>query len=99
MNEQVRVFHCEDSYEADKILGFFSDKDPSQFVLNVEYINNNEIIIKLKDNSCHSVLMKDHLNAIEFSNFFKDSIKGEKVVKKIMKDNLIRENLKIFYFA
>ncbi len=84
MNEKIEVFENEDSYEDDKIIGFFYlQNDGSQFVLDINNINNNEIIIKLKDNSCHVAVMKDYKNAIKINNFFKEILIGKKTVKKI----------------
>ena len=55
---------CSDKYEKEKLTGLFSiQKDDSVFEMDVENLIENEIIIKLKDKSCHSITLKDKDNA------------------------------------
>ena len=55
---------CSDKYEKEKLTGFFSiQKDDSVFEMDVENLIENEIIIKLKDKSCHSITLKNKDNA------------------------------------
>ena len=69
---------CFDKYEKEKLMGLFSiQKDNSVFVMDVENLIDNEIIIKLKDKSCHSILLKDKNNAYSLFLLIKD-IKDDK---------------------
>lgn len=98
MHEQIQVFECEDRYEVDKIISLFSlQKDNSYFILNIARIISNEVIIKLKDNSCHSIVMKNQENAIKFNDFFREILKGEKIVKHIKRDDVNKENINFIY--
>ena len=55
---------CFDKYEKEKLISLFSiQKDDSIFVMDVENLIDNEIIIKLKDKSCHSITLKNKDNA------------------------------------
>jgi hypothetical protein len=55
---------CLDKYEKEKLISLFSiQKDDSVFVMDVENLIDNEIIIKLKDKSCHSITLKNKDNA------------------------------------
>jgi hypothetical protein len=55
---------CFDLYEKEKLTSLFSiQKDDSIFVMDVENLIDNEIIIKLKDKSCHSITLKNKDNA------------------------------------
>ena len=55
---------CFDNYEKEKLTSLFSiQKDGSIFVMDVENLIDNEIIIKLKDKSCHSITLKNKDNA------------------------------------
>ena len=55
---------CFDKYEKEKLTSLFSiQKDDSIFVMDVENLFDNEIIIKLKDKSCHSITLKNKDNA------------------------------------
>lgn len=48
----------------EKLKSLFSrQKDDSVFVMDVENLIDNELIIKLKDKSCHSITLKNKENA------------------------------------
>ena len=56
-------FECEDRYEAEKLAGLVSvQKEDTMYVERVTTVIGNEIVIKLKDNSSHSVLLKNREN-------------------------------------
>ena len=64
---------CFDKYEKEKLMGLFSiQKDDSVFVMDVENLIENEIIIKLKDKSCHSIMLNDKNNAYSLFSLIKD---------------------------
>ena len=70
---------CFDEYEKEKLTGLFSlQKDESIFVMDVENLIDNEIIIKLKDKSCHSIMLKNKDNANSLFLLIKDIKKGKR---------------------
>jgi hypothetical protein len=56
------------------------DKDSVHFVIEVIKIIDNEIILMLKDKSCHVVLMKDNINAVKLREFIGELIFGTMIV-------------------
>ena len=70
---------CIDKYEKEKLMGLFSiQKDDSVFVMDVENLIENEIIIKLKDKSCHSIMLNDKNNAYSLFLLIKDIKDGKR---------------------
>lgn len=70
---------CFDKYEKEKLMGLFSiQKDDSVFVIDVENLIENEIIIKLKDKSCHSIMLHDKTNAYSLFLLIKDIKDGKR---------------------
>ncbi len=70
---------CFDKYEKEKLMGLFSiQKDNSVFVMDVENLIENEIIIKLKDKSCHSIMLNDKNNAYSLLLLIKDIKDGKR---------------------
>ena len=79
--EKVTRFECLDSYETEKLGGMLlRDKDSVHFVVEVIKIIDNEIILRLKDKSCHAVLMKDNINAVKLREFVGELIFGPVIV-------------------
>jgi len=75
-------FICEDGYEAEKLSSIFSiQKDDTLFVTEVVKVIENELIVKLKDGSHHSILFKDQNNALMLKKTFTDlSLTKKKVI-------------------
>lgn len=70
---------CFDTYEKEKLMGLFSiQKDESVFVIDVENLIENEIIIKLKDKSCHSIMLNDKTNAYSLFLLIKEIKDGKR---------------------
>ena len=66
-------FKCLDEYEKEKLQSLFSiQKDNSLLIKDVETIIEKEIIIKLRDNSCHSITLFDENEVIKLSNLIYD---------------------------
>jgi hypothetical protein len=81
--DKVTRFECLDSYETEKLGSMLlPDKDSVHFVIEVIKIIDNEIILMLKDKSCHAVLMKDNTNAVKLKEFVGELIFGTMVVIK-----------------
>jgi len=77
----VTRFECLDSYETEKLGSMLlPDKDSVHFVIEVIKIIDNEIILMLKDKSCHVVLMKDNINAVKLREFIGELIFGTMIV-------------------
>lgn len=70
---------CSDKYEREKLSSLFSiQKDDSVFVMDVENLIDNEIIIKLKDKSCHSITLKNKDNANSLFLLIKEIKNGKR---------------------
>ena len=79
--DKVTRFECLDSYETEKLGSMLlPDKDSVHFVIEVIKIVDNEIVLMLKDKSCHAVLMKDNTNAVKLREFVRELILGPVVV-------------------
>ena len=79
--DNVTRFECLDSYETEKLGSMLlPDRDSVHFVIEVIKIVDNEIVLMLKDKSCHAVLMKDNINAIKLREFVGELILGPVVV-------------------
>jgi hypothetical protein len=81
--DKVTRFECLDSYETEKLGSMLlPDKDSVHFVVEVIKIIDNEIVLMLKDKSCHAVLMKDNINAVKLREFVRELIFGTMIVTK-----------------
>jgi hypothetical protein len=81
--DKVTKFECLDSYETEKLGSMLlPDKDSVHFVVEVIKIVDNEIVLMLKDKSCHAVLMKDNINAVKLKEFVRELIFGTMVIIK-----------------
>lgn len=79
--DKVTRFECLDSYETEKLGSMLlPDKDSVHFVIEVIKIVDNEIVLMLKDKSCHAVLMKDNINAVKLREFVREIILGPVIV-------------------
>lgn len=79
--DKVTKFECLDSYETEKLGSMLlPDKDSVHFVVQVVKIVDNEIVLMLKDKSCHAILMKDNLNAVKLKEFVRELIFGSMIV-------------------
>lgn len=79
--DKVTRFECLDSYEAEKLGSMLlPDKDSVHFVIEVIKIVDNEIVLMLKDKSCHAVLMNDNTNAVKLREFVRELILGPVIV-------------------
>lgn len=81
--DKVTRFECLDSYETEKLGSMLlPDKDSVHFVVEAVKIVDNEIVLMLKDKSCHAVLMKDNINAVKLREFVRELLMGPMVVIK-----------------
>ena len=71
-------FECDDHYEAEKLASLLSvQKDNTVWVLGVEAVVGNEVIIQLKDRSSHAVMLKDEQTVVRLKSFMTDLMKGK----------------------
>ncbi len=71
-------FECDDRYEAEKLASLLSvQKDNIVWVLGVEAVVGNEIVLQLKDRSSHAVLLKDEQTVLMLKSFMIDLMKGK----------------------
>lgn len=71
LNHSKSEFTCLDCYEAEKLSSIFSkQRDDTLFIHEIAKIIGSEVIVKLKDGSHHSIMLKDNKNALELSVFF-----------------------------
>ena len=77
-------FICEDSYEAEKLLSIFTlQKDKSLFVIEIVKVIDNEVVVKLKDGSHHSILFKDGNNALMLRKMFREILLTKNKINSI----------------
>jgi len=80
---------CQDSYEAEKLSSIFTpQKDNSLFVSNIVKTIDNEVVVKLKDGSHHSIMFRDEINSHKLEQFFEEllSRKGQVTDAKYVGD-------------
>jgi hypothetical protein len=74
-------FDCLDSYEAEKLSSIFSmQKGNTLFVSEIVKTIGSEVVVRLKDGSHHSILLKDKNNAYQLSVFFKDLVENKGLI-------------------
>ena len=82
-------FICQDSYEAEKLTSIFTpQKHNSLFVSNIVKTIDNEVVVKLKDGSHHSIMFRDEINSHKLEQFFEEllSRKGQVTDAKYVGD-------------
>jgi hypothetical protein len=81
--QTIERFECDDAYEAEKLSSLAAvQEDNSTYINNVADVIENEIIIILKDKSCHSILMKDSGNAIKLKELISEIVQGKKTISE-----------------
>jgi hypothetical protein len=74
-------FICQDSYEAEKLTSIFTpQKDNSLFVSNIVKTIDNEVVVKLKDGSHHSIMFRDEINSHKLEQFFEELLSRKRQV-------------------
>jgi len=75
---------CLDKYEKEKLTSLFSiQKDDSIFVIDAENVIDNEIILRLKDKSSHSITLIDKYNAKSLFLLIKEIKNGKRRFIKV----------------
>jgi hypothetical protein len=88
--ETTEKFECDDTYEAEKLSSLTAvQEDNSTYIHNIADVIENEIIIILKDKSCHSILMKDSSNAMKLKELLLQIVQGKKTISKSSFDHYV----------
>lgn len=89
-------FICQDNYEAEKLASVFAlQKDNSLFVNEITKVIENEVIVKLKDGSHHSIVFKDNNNALLLKKMFSEILLAKnKVISTYSSGNELFMDLK-----
>lgn len=96
IQKKVDDIQCLDKYEKEKLTSIFSiHKDDSLFVMDAENVFDNEIILRLKDKSSHSVTLLDKDNAKHLFFLIKEINNGKRRFIKVEYSNPNENSLKI----
>jgi hypothetical protein len=84
MSHDLTIFECLDSYESEKLRSMLSYKsDELTYILGIIKTVDNEVVIMLKDRSCHSIIMKDVENTKRLNGFINDLLFKKKSLESI----------------
>ena len=79
----IERFECEDKYEAEKLASWTGlQKDQSTYIRDILDVIENEIVVILKDRTCHCVLMKDNDTAKRLNRLLSDVVQGKKIISQ-----------------
>lgn len=84
-----RKIKCLDKYEAEKLASMIFIKEGMEtYISEILNIIDNEIIVKLKDKSAHSILLEDSSQVEFFADFIQSVFeKQHKIVNTITIEN------------
>lgn len=81
---ELATFECLDAYESEKLGSMLSHKsDELTYILGTIKTVDNEIVLMLKDKSCHSIIMKDVDNSSRLKVFINDLLFKKKLLKSV----------------
>ena len=79
---------CLDTYEAEKLEGMLSHtSDELTYLLGIVKTVESEVVIMLKDKSCHSVITRDIESANTLNGFVRDLTFKKKSIVSIRHDD------------
>ena len=80
-----RTIKCLDKYEAEKLASLIFIKDGKEtFITEILNVVENEIVVKIKDKSAHSILLKDKNQVESFADFIQSVFdKEHKIIDTI----------------
>jgi len=80
-----RKIKCLDKYEAEKLASLIFIKEGKEtFIIEILNVIDNEIVVKIKDKSAHSILLKDKTQVESFADFFQSVFdKEHKIIDTI----------------
>lgn len=84
-----RKIKCLDKYEAEKLASMIFIKDGKEtYITEILNIIDNEIVVKLKDKSAHSILLKDNSQVELFADFIQSVFEKEhKIIDTLTTEN------------
>ncbi len=84
-----RKIKCLDKNEAEKLASMIFLKEGKEtYIIEILNIIENEMVVKLKDKSAHSILLKDNSQVESFADFIQSVFEKEhKIVDTIMTEN------------
>ncbi len=69
---------CEDKYECQKLASLIFIKESKEtYITKILNIIENELVVKLKDKSAHSVILKDKFQVEIFADFIQSVLEKE----------------------
>ncbi len=84
-----RKIKCLDKNEAEKLASMIFLKEGKEtYIIEILNIIENEMVVKLKDKSAHSILLKDNSQVESFADFIQSVFEKEhRIVDTIMTEN------------
>ena len=82
---------CQDKYEAQKLASLiFVKKGNETFITEILNIFDNEVVILIKDNSAHSIVLKDVKHVEIFIDFIQSIVEKEhKIIDTITNEDSV----------
>ena len=84
-----RKIKCLDKNEAEKLASMIFIKEGKEtYITEILNIIDNEIVVKLRDKSAHSILLKDNSQVESFADFIQSVFeKQHKIVDALISEN------------
>ena len=84
-----RKIKCLDKYEAEKLASMIFIKEGKEtYITEILNIIENEIVVKLKDKSAHSILFKDNSQVEVFADFIQSVFENQhKIINTSISDD------------
>ena len=84
-----RKIKCLDKYEAEKLASMIFIKEGKEtYIIEILNIVENEIVVKLKDKSAHSILLKDNSQVEVFADFIQSVFENQhKIINTSISDD------------
>ncbi len=84
-----RKIKCLDKYEAEKLASMIFIKEGKEtYIIEILNIIENEIVVKLKDKSAHSILLKDNSQVEVFADFIQSVFENQhKIINASISDD------------
>ncbi len=84
-----RKIKCLDKYEAEKLASMIFIKEGKEtYIIEILNIIENEIVVKLKDKSAHSILLKDNSQVEVFADFIQSVFENQhKIINTSISDD------------
>ena len=77
-----RKIKCLDKYEAEKLASMIFIKEGKEtYIIEILNIIENEIVVKLKDKSAHSILLKDNSQVEVFADFIQSVFENQHKIR------------------